>query len=63
MTEQELIELVKRIYYEADNDTSELNKPCFITSLSKACQYCSKNPSNGGDGICHCTLGSPQITC
>ena len=27
-----------------------------------ACEKCSNNPKNGGDGICHCTLGLPLIT-
>ena len=28
-----------------------------------ACKSCPQHPSNGGSGICHCTLGLPQITC
>lgn len=28
-----------------------------------ACDSCSNNPKNGGDGICFCTLGMPLITC
>ena len=28
-----------------------------------ACRNCSNHPRNGGSGICHCTLGSPQIRC
>lgn len=27
-----------------------------------ACKECSNHPSNGGSGICHCTLGVPPIT-
>lgn len=27
------------------------------------CITCGNNPKNGGSGICHCTLGQPQITC
>lgn len=26
-----------------------------------ACDGCPTNPKNGGDGICHCTLGSMQL--
>ena len=26
------------------------------------CENCNNNPKNGGSGICHCILGSPQIT-
>ena len=32
-------------------------------NIPPACQYCSNHPSNGGSGICHCILGSPQVTC
>lgn len=27
-----------------------------------ACKNCSNHPSNGGSGICFCTLGTPQVT-
>ena len=27
------------------------------------CRNCTNHPSNGGTGICHCTLGSIQVTC
>ena len=27
-----------------------------------ACRGCSNHPSNGGSGICHCTLGGYTIT-
>ena len=30
--------------------------------IPAACRSCSNHPSNGGSGICHCTLGSPTIT-
>lgn len=26
--------------------------------IPDACKYCANHPSNGGNGICHCTLGS-----
>lgn len=26
-----------------------------------SCQNCSNHPSNGGSGICHCTLGLSEI--
>lgn len=28
-----------------------------------ACIRCPNHPSNGGSGICHCTLGTPKIYC
>ena len=34
-----------------------------IYVIPMACQTCSNHPSNGGSGICHCTLGTPQIIC
>ena len=30
--------------------------------IPEACRSCTNHPSNGGTGICHCTLGSPSIT-
>lgn len=35
----------------------------WYTNIPSYCINCSNHPSNGGSGICHCTLGSPQITC
>ena len=26
-----------------------------------SCEFCNKNPKNGGDGICFCILGTPDI--
>ena len=31
------------------------------SSVPASCKECSKHPSNGGDGICHCTLGTQTI--
>lgn len=31
--------------------------------IPEACRSCTSHPSNGGTGICHCTLGSPSVTC
>ena len=31
--------------------------------IPEACRSCMNHPSNGGSGICHCTLGSPSVTC
>lgn len=29
---------------------------------NSSCLRCPTNPTNGGDGICFCTLGGPRIT-
>lgn len=31
--------------------------------LSDVCKTCGHNPLNGGNGICHCVLGTTPITC
>lgn len=31
--------------------------------IPDACKSCSNHPSNGGSGICNCTLGTPQVKC
>lgn len=42
---------------------TEVSKDASLQSLRrKACIKCPNNPKNGGDGICHCTLGLPEIT-
>ena len=33
-----------------------------LMEISNTCKSCSNHPSNGGSGICHCTLGTPVIT-
>ena len=30
--------------------------------IPEACKNCNNHPSNGGSGICFCTLGIPKIT-
>lgn len=32
-------------------------------NIPDACKHCATHPSNGGDGICWCVLGSYHITC
>ena len=31
--------------------------------IPEYCRCCPNHPSNGGSGICNCTLGLPQVTC
>ena len=33
-----------------------------ISSIPPSCKNCPNHPSNGGSGICNCTLGQPSIT-
>ena len=33
-----------------------------ISSIPPSCKNCPSHPSNGGSGICNCTLGQPSIT-
>ena len=33
------------------------------SNIPDACRYCSNHPSNGGSGICFCTLGTAPATC
>lgn len=34
-----------------------------FSNIPEACRNCPTHPSNGGSGICNCTLGLPKITC
>lgn len=31
--------------------------------IPDVCKSCRNHPSNGGSGICNCTLGTPQVKC
>lgn len=40
--------------------------PCMkadLNSVPEPCKGCSNPLSNGGSGICFCTLGTPKFTC
>ena len=43
----------KRIYI---NECNVLDDGSFIPA---ACRHCPNHPSNGGGGVCMCSLGSP----
>lgn len=34
-----------------------------LTDIPDPCKTCSNHPSNGGSGMCNCTLGGSKITC
>lgn len=39
------------------------NDGSWATPVPDPCKNCPNHPSNGGSGICNCTLGLPKITC
>lgn len=41
---------------------SKYKIPVVPGEIPVPCQTCSNHPSNGGTGICHCTLATPKIT-
>ena len=70
-------ELIKQLQQNIEQLTEEVRalkeqvenqKPTIVpyvaepSSVPEACRHCSSHPSNGGSGICHCTLGSYTIT-
>jgi hypothetical protein len=64
-------EIIEKVLKEANNNQAleGMNKIInhrnhttqTINTIPLACQQCSSHPSNGGIGICHCTLGSQVI--
>lgn len=48
-----------------NSETIDYSKYTFLnddlTSVPDACRNCSQHPSNGGSGVCHCTLGSTIV--
>lgn len=51
---------LKKYLFEAERTSMEkLNRE--VPTLPTPCRYCSNHPSNGGSGVCHCTLGAMEI--
>lgn len=47
---------------------SSISKPTGVNifdlmNIPPACRNCGNHPTNGGSGICHCILGTTQVTC
>ena len=40
----------------------DLSKLLKHNDIPSSCRHCATHPSNGGDGICWCVLGSYHIT-
>lgn len=62
------IEIInRRINQEvAVNETKIYQKryhplPPSDVNYNYSCEFCNKNPKNGGDGICFCIIGTPDI--
>ena len=53
---------VVRIPYSVPNINTNLTNSQ-LNSIPEACKGCSNHPSNGGSGICFCTLGTPELKC
>lgn len=34
-----------------------------FTDIPAGCVHCPNHPSNGGSGICHCTIGTMPVIC
>ena len=60
---------IRDLYKKLQNLNNKLdfimyqNKNQEISNIPEACQHCSNHPSNGGNGICHCILGTQPIIC
>lgn len=48
---------------EIDYWDSFTTMPLKDLDIPDPCKSCPNHSSNGGNGICNCTLGTPQITC
>lgn len=61
-------ETIKRLSEEVDSLKREIDRLKILSSGIDAdipvnCRRCSNHPSNGGSGICYCTLGGAEVTC
>ena len=62
---------IRDLYKELQNINNKLdyiiNQNKFtvntISDIPDPCKTCPNHPSNGGSGICWCTLGSQKIMC
>lgn len=51
---------IKIIEIEPDILITNVNQINYTSQ--NPCTFCSNNPQNGGNGVCHCTLNTPKIT-
>ena len=51
-----------RINSQIHVDWSKLKIESY-SNIPESCKLCATHPSNGGDGICWCVLGSYHIIC
>ena len=67
---EELNELLQKEYERGRNSSVIRNgysqiseiKPYYVSdNIPEACKNCPNHPSNGGSGICHCTLGTQPV--
>ena len=62
LTKRELIDLLITSQTILENMTNEISYDPIYNSYNP-CKKCPQHPSNGGSGICHCTLGNSGIKC
>ena len=52
------------IYKELEELEKQNNKQLLnFSDIPAGCRNCPNHPSNGGSGICHCTIGTMPIMC
>ena len=62
----ELAEIIRDAVVQTNTHVYKPTDPTIYwpqNGIPEACRSCTNHPSNGGTGICHCTLGSPQVKC
>lgn len=62
---QKVDDMVDLTDYKPNHVITTLNTPMQPSNAmyeSSSCVHCTNNPKNGGSGICHCILGSQEIT-
>lgn len=61
----ELVNVIKKELFPELPTTVTTDKiyPTTLSGTPDPCRNCPNHPSNGGSGICNCTLGTPPATC
>ena len=60
---KELEEYFKRELKPPSVITTDKSLDVTLSDIPEPCKRCPNHPSNGGSGICLCTIGTPPATC
>lgn len=60
---KELVNVVKEALHFPTVITGDKALDTTLSDVPDACKICPNHPSNGGSGVCFCTIGTKPATC